>query len=276
MATSMFAVRVCKILAFALMLNVGHSFSVHTLCTASNKSKHSKSTSTSLKETESNVASNIEVELVSTKRRALDVLIFRNLRISPAEYIQKEKAAGDGTVSMSEDEALDHLMSGYDDQGNDIKSLSPESYIAAMLNNIDESGADSTNSPNERHDERHDHDHDHDRQKDVVGCVRVQITKETSAATASFSADFPNIKDDLPPHVFLSNMEVGEMHRRKGIGTKLLSAVSSFAKCQDQEGINLILLDVDNHNIGAINMYEMYGYKYLVQNACYGIMYLDV
>lgn len=268
MATSMFAVRVCKILAFALLLNVGHSFSVHTLCTASNKSKHSKSTSTSLKE--SNVASNIEVELVSTKRRALDVLIFRNLRISPAEYIQKEKVAGDGTVSMSEDEALDHLMPGYDDQGNDIKSLSPESYIAAMLNNIDESGADSTNSPSERH----DHDHDHNRQKDIVGCVRVQIKKQTSAAT--FSADFPNIKDDLPPHVFLSNMEVGEMHRRKGIGTKLLSAVSSFAKCQEQEGINLILLDVDNHNIGAINMYEMYGYKYLVQNACYGIMYLDV
>ena len=82
--------------------------------------------------------------------------------------------------------------------------------------------------------------------------------------------EFSGNMNDLPPHVFLSNLSVCETQRRQGVGSMLLSSVYSYAMSLDN--VDLVALDVDNDNTGAINMYKKHGYKYVYKNDEFGIM----
>lgn len=217
------------------------------------------STNPSILEATDDFSENIQIELISTKKRALDVKIFRQLSITPAEYILKrEEDATDGELLISEDEAIDLLMPGYDEQGNYIKYVSPhghEVYFAAICSRRTKSGED---VPNQLY----------ARQNGIVGVVRAQIKNLGSSTTLE------NVGEDmenLPPHVYLSNMSVHDSQRRQGVGTTLLSSVTSYAR--SQADVNLVLLGVDNDNSGAIRMYEKHGYKYLDQDEEIGTMF---
>ena len=232
-------------------LNMGDSFSPQLGSRSSNiVSVNSEATVDAYSET-------IEIELVSTKKRALDLRIYKNFSVTPEEYIyeQKEKEPGAET-SITKDEAIDLLMPGYDERGNYIEIIPPNGHelnFVAIHKSHSQSGEDAPNTM-------------YARQNGVVGTVRAQPRnlKET------FIWEDPLDMQRLPPHLYLSNLSVHEDLRRRGIGNALISAVASYAS--SMEGVDAVILCVDNTNIGAIRMYENDGYKYISQNEEFGTM----
>jgi ribosomal protein S18 acetylase RimI-like enzyme len=232
------------------------------------------------------------IERVATKKRALDVNIFRGFTISPAEYIKREigkqkaaaaaAAAAAGTckddetkiIVISEDEAIDHLMRGYDDRGDYINPSSlnaPAVQFAALYRSQEEVGGD---------DDADVLIQSYAKQNSVMGVVSAQIRSRDSPITmqdietgscSSISPTAGMTMKQLPPHVYLANMRVDGRMQRRGVGTALLSAVTSYA--ETQEDISVILLDVYNDNLGAIRMYERHGYRYMYQNDEFGTMF---
>ena len=202
----------------------------------------------------------IDIELVSTKKRALDVRVFRELSETPAEYISKYIPK----ESITEEEAINLLMPGYDENGNYIHHVSPhipEVYFAAI------------------HTKKGLVDQQYDRCNGVVGVVRAQIRnpKNTNRCPdLSALKQYKENMEDLPPHVYLSNISVHHTQQRKGIGTKLLSAVTKYAKSQMGYDVDWIILDVESENFGAIEMYKRYGYQYLYQEQNYVVMFKHV
>lgn len=210
-----------------------------------------------------NIIPDFHIEKVSTKERALDVRIFRGFSISPAEFILKKHHENAEKVPLSEAEVIDHLMPGYDAASNEINHVSPherEVYFAAVLSN--------------QYDEEEKLLYqDFARQNGVMGVVRTQVRHQDSVVCLE---DMLSSNSNLcqPPHVYLSNLRIDDSMRRRGLGTALLSAVTSY--CRAIEGVNLILLSVDNDNEGAIDAYKKCGYRYVTRNDVFGTMYLEV
>lgn len=237
---------------------------------------NSRIISSSLRSTTDKFSEDVKIELVSTKKRALEVKIFRQLSVTPEEYILKKKQeATELYMSISEEKAIDLLMPGYDDEGNYVKitfkgydqqgnkievapSDGEEIYFAAIHSRTTEAG---NNSPNPLY----------IRQNGIVGVVRAEKKHLDSTNTLeSFRENMGNV----PAHVYLSNLSVHETQRRQGIGTKLLSAVASYAGTI--ENVCAVLLDVDIENSGAIRMYEEFGFVWLYRNEKMGTMFIRV
>lgn len=246
----------CTLTVF-LASNHGRAFSIQ-----SNRVHTNGSNPSMLKEPSAGSSKHFRIEQVVTKKRALDVKIFRQFSVTPVEYIQqKNEGFIDGEqILISEEEAIDLLMQGYDDQGNyiHISSENLEVYFVAVHNGCEESKEGDTLC-------------DYSRQNGVIGVVRAQIVNQGSSATLN-GCNNASAKEDMPPHVYLSNLSVDGTQRRQGVGTALLSAVSSYTKLQ--EGVNLVILSVDSDNIGAIRMYEKHGYKFLDQDDITATMFL--
>ena len=75
------------------------------------------------------------IQEVTTKQRALDVRVFRQFSNSVPAFLKEQREKQEGVVSMTEKEALDHLMKGYDEQGKWINHVSvherPVQYFAS-------------------------------------------------------------------------------------------------------------------------------------------------
>ena len=199
-----------------------------------------------------------QVDEVITKQRALDVRVFRQFSFSVPQFLEEQSEKQTGVAIMTEKEALDRLMKGYDERGKWINHVSvhepPVQYFASS-------------SPSDV----------------VVGAVDAQIRNLRSATRIprKFCKDITkgDIKkedqdfdetDNLPPHVYLSNMEVADEKQRKGIGSKLLDAVNNYV--HTSPGVECIILSVYNDNAGAIALYEKYGFENLYKNSEYGTM----
>ncbi len=244
------------------------------------------------------------IEQVNSKRRALDVKVFRQFSISAAEFLISANnkrdndncncddgskvtldpcntlTGGEASITcrrtvklMTEEEAIDLLMPGYDEFGNYIlqsaatttsttiatsaaatssfPSTNSEVYFVAVLNDDDANGKDFNN------------------QNGVVGVVSAKLHH------------FPS------PHVYLANMRVHPLVQRRGIGSALLSSVCQYAEslhvlsnkqyydgnCNDGTlKCQKVVLSVDNDNSQAITMYEKFGFRYLERNEVFGVM----
>ena len=197
------------------------------------------------------------VKEVRTKQRALDVRVFRQFTCSVPQFLMEQSEKQTGVASMNEKEALDHLMKGYDEQGKWINHVSvhepPVQYFAFS------SSSDV-----------------------VVGAVDAQIRNLSSLTRIPRNFGNEVTKDDiqeyecfekaenLPPHIYLSNMKVACEKKRRGIGSKLLDAVNDYV--QVSHGVECIILNVYNDNVGARAMYEKYGFEYLHENIEYSTM----
>lgn len=203
----------------------------------------------------------IHIERVSTKKRALDVKCFRGFKISSSEYIQK---SSDTFKDMTEDEAIDILMMGYDDNGDIINHVSRherEAYFVAVYNSS-------------RTDEESNRLRKlFTKQNGVIGVVSAQIRNRqvinTGNAIDQKVSDLDMEQLTSQPHVYLANMKVDENMRRQGVASDLLSTVRSYA---ESHGVEVILLDVDNENVGAIKLYLHNGYQSIYKNDHYSIM----
>ncbi len=67
------------------------------------------------------------------------------------------------------------------------------------------------------------------------------------------------VNTEMPPsdHIYITNIDVKQDFRRKGIGVKLIQCIEDWAR---QRGINKIYLDVDYANTTARDFYEKQGY----------------
>lgn len=203
----------------------------------------------------------VRIEQVSTRKRALDVKCFRGFSLSVSEYISSEG------LFISEDEAMDRLMEGYDENGEIINHLSPherEVYFAAVY--CDENPDDESDILRKKFLQRNG----------VVGVVSAQIRNRKKSYTKEILKDclsnhVCDMNQILPfPHVFLANMKVDECMRRRGIASNLLSWVIAYA--EHQLDIETVVLDVDNDNLGAIQLYEKNGFEYIHKNSHFGFM----
>ena len=211
-----------------------------------------------------NIILDFHIEKVSTKERALDVRIFRGFSISPAEFILKKHDENAEKGPLSEAEAIDQLMPGYDAASNEINHVSPherEVYFAAVLSN------------QYKEEEEKSLCQAFARQNGVMGVVRTQVRHQDSVVSLEDMLSSNSTRCQAP-HVYLSNLRIDDSMRRRGLATALLSAVTSY--CRAIEGVNLILLSVDNDNEGAIDAYKKCGYRYVTRNDVFGTMYLEV
>ena len=82
------------------------------------------------------------------------------------------------------------------------------------------------------------------------------------------------------PHVYVANLRVDEGMRRRGVAAALLSSVISWNEERDnsRDGgatATPLVLSVDNDNVGAIRLYERFGFDYLERNGHYCVMILS-
>jgi len=204
------------------------------------------------------------IERVATKKRALDFRIFRGFTVSPSEYIAEK--INEGQTIVTEIEAINNLMPGYDDQGNYIHHSSPNAREVQFVSLHNHEGGPEEDALARLY----------ERQSGVMGVVTAQIrcrdsTVSSSPQTLEAMTGFGEV---LPQHVYLANLRVDNKMRRRGIGSALLNAVITYTKTQD--GPNLILLNVELDNLGAIQLYERSGFRFLGKTADFGTMYLPV
>ena len=208
------------------------------------------------------------IETASTKARALDVKVFRGSTVSAKEYVLEQRQRGN---EMTENEAIDALMKNYND-GEYIFNpphYEAEAYFVAVYNgatnnSIEENAFDRTNG--------------------VVGVVSAQLRRR-SPLIAGPSSNDENENDSLDstalpsvpipsPHIYVAYMRVDDKMRRRGVGIELLLAVKEYAKTWGEEMDENIpmVLSVDNDNVGAIRLYEMFGFEYLEKNDVFRVM----
>ena len=121
-------------------------------------------------------------------------------------------------------------------------------------------------------------------QREIVGVVSAQLRHRAPLIAGPSSDDatpLPSVS--IPsPHVYVANMLVHDKMRRKGVGMALLSSVLQYTKSwnkkimdDDDEKIPIpIVLSVDSDNVGAIKLYEQFGFDFLERNTVFCIMAL--
>jgi ribosomal protein S18 acetylase RimI-like enzyme len=216
----------------------------------------------------------ITVERVSTKKRSLDVKVYRGLQMSPKEYISKriKEENGNSVFYMTEEEAIDLLMKGYDKHGDLINHVSPNDrpvYFSAVY------------EPNVQQDDKsideiRELERMFSRQNGVMGIVSAQVKNRGNGNLKVIPPK--NIHDlldpsNLPSHVYLANMSVDDAMRRRGVGTQLLESVTNF--CRALDDVQIIVLSVYKNNIGAVRLYESHGFKFFEENEDFGSMFLE-
>lgn len=98
---------------------------------------------------------------------------------------------------------------------------------------------------------------------EVMGCVGIEIASiskhgTSSACTGTNRSD----KSSFEPFIqapLMSNVAVGEKHRRKGVAEELVKAAEELAQCE--WGYKDCYLFVDEQNIPALKLYKKLGYK---------------
>lgn len=188
------------------------------------------------------------IEKVASKQRALDVKVFRQFSIPVEQYIVDyyEK----NNIFLTESEALDRLMPGFNENGEYQKHVGPDEREVQFVAIYDEQ--------NPTLDERYS------MTNGVMGVVCAQIRcRNISSDVVTNHLSSSKV---LPPHVYLANLRVDEMMRRKGIGTSLMKAVEEYASSNN---INTIILSVDHDNHGAIQMYQRHGFEHVEENEGY-------
>ena len=207
---------------------------------------------------------------VSTKARALDVKVFRGFSISAAEYILEQHEIGN---EVSETMAIDHLMKNYNDNGqyvikhNNINLLQkePEDYFIALYNGTDTLCELSMA-----------------RQNGLAGCVRTQLNRQPPLKVGPSSDGTPSTLVLSPTvtipssHLYVANMRVGDSMQRRGIGMALLASIKDYVSTlgEDKDIPLPLVLSVDSDNVGAIQLYEKFGFEYLERNSDWGTMIL--
>jgi ribosomal protein S18 acetylase RimI-like enzyme len=203
------------------------------------------------------------VERSSSKARALDVKVFRGFSSSAREYASEQRLVGN---DLSEERAVDFLMKDHDEDGNYVMEGTyandgpyvPETYFVAIYNGTVPSRMESFA-----------------RQNGIVGVVSAQpraslVADDDDSPTA---VGLPSIVRPIPsPHVYVANMRVDERMQRRGVAMALLSSVISWNA--RMHGATPMVLSVDNDNVGAIRLYEKFGFDYLEQNSHYCVMIL--
>ena len=206
----------------------------------------------------------ILIEKVETKQRALDFRVFRGFTVSTSEYIADK--FNEGQTIVTETDAINYLMPGYDDQGNYIHHSSPNAREVQFVSLHRNEGGLEEDALSRRY----------ERQHGVTGVVTAQIRCRDSTVSSSLQTleAMTGFGEDLPQHVYLANLRVDDEMRRKGVGSALLNAVIAYTQTQD--GPELILLNVELDNLGAIQLYERGGFHFLGRTADYGTMYRQV
>jgi ribosomal protein S18 acetylase RimI-like enzyme len=238
------------------------------------------------------------IEKVLTKRRALDVKVFRGFSVSVGEFTSKNNLSLPKEISrdkqnnvtgeiLSEEDVINLLMPGYDKYGRYTK-LQPnqcrfdqEVYFVAIYSTNDCNIHNSTDKEVDYIDPRL-----FDRTNGVAGVVSAQL-RQSSPFIAGSSANStvhtnPAVQIQFP-HIYIANMRVHDSLRRRGIGTGLLSACVEYAKELSVENMdstgrtNLpLVLSVDSDNTNAVKMYENFGFEYMERNEDFCMMMLYI
>jgi ribosomal protein S18 acetylase RimI-like enzyme len=206
------------------------------------------------------------IEKVCTKARALDVKVFRGFSISAAEYILEQRCIGN---EVSQTMAIDYLMKNYNENGQYMMENSDlllqyerEDYFIAIYNGTDAVCGLSMA-----------------RQNGLAGLVSAQLRRQPPLIVGPSQDGTPSIlvlPSSVPipsSHLYVANMRVGDNMQRRGIGMALLSCIRDYVNTLGEENIPLVL-SVDNDNIGAIRLYEKFGFEYLERNSDWGTMIL--
>lgn len=234
------------------------------------------------------------IEMVNSKRRSLDVKVFRGFSMTPEEFMWKlihpivnetthNRGSCETFAAISEDDAVNLLMPDYDELGRYIRCQSMQSnaqevYFVAVYCSGNETLRNGAEDANIKMDPAL-----FDRTNGVIGVVSAQ-QRDSSPLVPDSSIDdteqqTANLELDIPfPHIYLASMRVHQSFRRTGIGRALLSSVVDYAKPFSpgkhvQIGTHLpIVLSVDNDNSGAVSMYEKFGFEYLEKNDIFSTM----
>jgi ribosomal protein S18 acetylase RimI-like enzyme len=240
----------------------------------------------------------VTIERVCTKKRALDVHVFRRWSITAQEHIEKSKQAelsllslsssssllsssslseeGASSELMTEDDAINHLMRGYASDGRywNTASKNDPTIQFVTLYQPHHTGWNSDC---------------YNRQNGVVGAVDIQLRNADSAVTIDdvwvdmversryhdgadgVTSDLSFRDASLPTHVYLSNLGVDDQMQGHGLGAALMAAVTLHVRTQTSA--SMILLTVQNDNHSAIRVYRREGYGYLEKNNVYGRMF---
>ena len=207
--------------------------------------------------------------------------------------MEQKKKNGTNSI-ISEEEAIDILMENYDDDGNyryTIPQYEPETYFVAVYNGTGTTGtAGNTAGNNTATSDANSVGKDEQReplfaiQYGIVGVVSAQLRHRAPLIAGPSSDDatpLPSVS--IPsPHVYVANMLVDDKMRRKGVGMALLSSVLQYTKSwsekmndDDDEKIPIpIVLSVDSDNVGAIKLYEQFGFDFLERNDVFCMMAL--
>ena len=187
-----------RTLSFLLLFNYGRSFSIQPQSIQPQQCFIERLSLSMLDDsTPSPPPKHFTIEQVTTKKRALDVRIFRQFKLSPAEYILQRKKEGsiEGDKELiSEEEAINLLMPDYDDRGNYVGYVSSdpfEVYFVAVHNN----GCEDLQEGDK-----------YSRQNGVISVVRAQIKNQGGSATLDDCESASSTKN--MPHVYLSNLSV--------------------------------------------------------------------
>jgi ribosomal protein S18 acetylase RimI-like enzyme len=218
----------------------------------------------------------VTIERVSTKRRALDVHVFRQWSISAKEHIEKQTQSSStgSTEIMTEDEAIDHLMRGYGSDGRYINNVSKNDPAVQFVTLYQPQHSGSWKSGC------------YNRQNGVVGAVDIQLrnadsdvsiddmvhlVERSQELSATGESDLSFSESSLPSHVYLSNLRVDDQMQGHGLGAALMAAVTFHVRTQTPA--SMILLTVQNDNHSAIRVYLREGYGYLEKNKVFGRMF---
>ena len=221
------------------------------------------------------VMSDVRIERVSTKQRALDVHVFRGWSLSAKEHIKEQP---NSSARMTEEDAVNQLMRGYGSDGLYVNTVSKNDPAIQFV---------TVYEPVSCLTEEHQHESGtcYARQNGVVGAVDIQLRNANSCMSLEemkiklSSTECNPIEDSvhlfaessLPPHFYLSNLRVDDQMQGHGIGSALVAAVTSFVRTESPA--SMILLTVQNDNHSAIRAYFREGYAYLEKNEVYGKMF---
>ena len=213
------------------------------------------------------------IEEVTTRRRALDVLVFQGSSATADECASMQSS---GKAVPSTDDVIDVLTDGFDDRGRFTGGgtpfyYEPQVYFVAII------------SEGER-------DASLERQHGVIGAVSAQLRRrspliagggtgaEETGGAAGAGAGRPLPSVPMPtPHVYVADMLVHATERRRGVGGALLRAVSGYTRDWEDEMDErvLMVLSVDSDNGAARSLYEQFGFDYLEENDIFCAMVLE-
>mmetsp|Transcript_30059 Transcript_30059/g.71537 ORF Transcript_30059/g.71537 Transcript_30059/m.71537 type:complete len:276 (-) Transcript_30059:221-1048(-) len=207
------------------------------------------------------------IEEVTTRRRALDVLVFQGSSATADEYATARRGSGGG-VPAGEDDAIDALTDGFDDRGRFTGGGTPFYYEPQVYFIAAASGG-GRDAPLER-------------QRGVIGSVSAQLRRRSPLIAGggdAAGAGRPPPSVPMPaPHVYVADMLVHATARRLGVGGALLRAVSGYTRDWEVEMDERIpmVLSVDSDNGAARSLYEQFGFDYLEENDIFCVMVYNI